>query len=164
MNEVTDNTTQVAAPCKYALLGRVILALVFPPLAVFDRGCLAVTLVYIMTVIGFVTGIALFVTTWGFAFFTGWIPAALVALLFCCKSESVDTDKGEEAVQIGTTDIFSLLIRYLLCLIFPPISVIDKGCGSVIAVFFFTLFGWLPGVILAFLITLKSRNYYRIKK
>lgn len=55
-------------------------------------------------------------------------------------------------VKITGKDLFILIIRYLLCLLFPPLAVIDKGCGSVCLVFLFTLFGWLPGTILAFLL------------
>ncbi len=49
------------------------------------------------------------------------------------------------------------LIRVLLSIIFPPLAVIDKGCGSVLIVFILTLCGWIPGVIGA-LIILNKRN------
>lgn len=39
------------------------------------------------------------------------------------------------------------LIRVILSIIFPPLAVIDKGCGSVLIVFILTLCGWIPGVI-----------------
>lgn len=45
--------------------------------------------------------------------------------------------------------------RVLLCIIFPPIAVIDKGCGSVLIVFLLTLCGWVPGVIGALVINKK---------
>lgn len=64
-------------------------------------------------------------------------------------------------VKITANDFFILLIRYLLCLIFPPLAVFDKGCGIILLVLLFTLFGWLPGTILAFLICLKDKNYYK---
>lgn len=64
-------------------------------------------------------------------------------------------------VNVTGGDIFVLLFRYLLCLIFPPLAVFDKGCGTMLLVLLFTLFGWLPGTILAFLICIKDRNYYR---
>ena len=38
-------------------------------------------------------------------------------------------------------------IRVILSIIFPPLAVIDKGCGSVLIVFILTLCGWIPGVI-----------------
>ncbi len=45
--------------------------------------------------------------------------------------------------------------RVLLCIIFPPLAVIDKGCGSFIIVFILTLIGWVPGVIAALVINNK---------
>lgn len=48
------------------------------------------------------------------------------------------------------------LIRVLLSIIFPPLAVIDKGCGSVLIVFILTLCGWIPGVIGALIILNKS--------
>ncbi len=43
-------------------------------------------------------------------------------------------------------------IRVLLAILFPPLAVIDKGCGSVLIVFLLTLAGWVPGVIAALVI------------
>ena len=42
--------------------------------------------------------------------------------------------------------------RVLLCLIFPPLAVLDKGCGSLLLVIILTLIGWVPGVIAALII------------
>jgi len=42
--------------------------------------------------------------------------------------------------------------RVLFAIIFPPFSVIDKGCGSFIIIFLLTLCGWIPGVIGALII------------
>lgn len=42
--------------------------------------------------------------------------------------------------------------RVLLSILFPPLAVLDKGCGSVIIVFLLTLCGWVPGVIAALVI------------
>ncbi len=44
------------------------------------------------------------------------------------------------------------LLRALLCIIFPPLAVVDKGCGSVLITFLLTLCGWVPGVIAALII------------
>lgn len=44
------------------------------------------------------------------------------------------------------------LIRVLLCILFPPLAVLDKGCGSVLITFLLTLCGWVPGVIAALVI------------
>ncbi|HSI83770.1 MAG: YqaE/Pmp3 family membrane protein [Candidatus Methylacidiphilales bacterium] len=49
-------------------------------------------------------------------------------------------------------------IRAILCVIFPPLAVIDKGCGSVILVFALTLIAWVPGVIGALIICLDDEN------
>ena len=42
--------------------------------------------------------------------------------------------------------------RVLLSILFPPLAVFDKGCGSVIIVFILTCLGWIPGVIAALII------------
>ncbi|MDG1040583.1 MAG: YqaE/Pmp3 family membrane protein [Polaribacter sp.] len=42
--------------------------------------------------------------------------------------------------------------RVLLAIIFPPLAVIGKGCGSFIIIFLLTLCGWIPGVIGALVI------------
>lgn len=48
------------------------------------------------------------------------------------------------------------LLRVILAILFPPLSIIDKGCGSVIIVFILTLAGWIPGVLAALIILNKS--------
>ena len=40
-------------------------------------------------------------------------------------------------------------LRVLLCLLFPPLAVCDKGCGAFTITFILTLCGWVPGVIAA---------------
>ncbi len=45
--------------------------------------------------------------------------------------------------------------RVLLCLIFPPLAVLDKGCGSIVIVTLLTCCGWVPGVIEALVINNK---------
>ncbi|MDT0643637.1 YqaE/Pmp3 family membrane protein [Zunongwangia sp. F363] len=42
--------------------------------------------------------------------------------------------------------------RVILSVLFPPLAVVDKGCGSIIIVFILTLLGWIPGVIAALII------------
>ena len=42
--------------------------------------------------------------------------------------------------------------RVLLSILFPPLSVIDKGCGSILIVFLLWICGWIPGVIAALII------------
>ena len=48
------------------------------------------------------------------------------------------------------------LIRVILAILFPPLAVIDRGCGSVVIVFLLTLCGWVPGVIGALVILNKE--------
>jgi len=48
-------------------------------------------------------------------------------------------------------------LRVLLCIFFPPLAVIDQGCGSVIITFLLTLCGWVPGTIAALIILNKSK-------
>ncbi|MDT0689426.1 YqaE/Pmp3 family membrane protein [Salegentibacter sp. F188] len=42
--------------------------------------------------------------------------------------------------------------RAILSVLFPPLAVYDKGCGSIIIVLILTLLGWIPGVIAALII------------
>ena len=49
-------------------------------------------------------------------------------------------------------------IRVLFAIIFPPLSVIDKGCGSFIIIFLLTLCGWIPGIIGALVILNNPKN------
>jgi uncharacterized membrane protein YqaE (UPF0057 family) len=48
------------------------------------------------------------------------------------------------------------IFRVILAIIFPPLAVIGKGCGSVIIVLLLTLCGWVPGVIAALVILNKN--------
>ena len=48
------------------------------------------------------------------------------------------------------------LLRVLLAIFFPPLAVIDRGCGSILIVFLLTLCGWVPGVIAALVILNKN--------
>ncbi len=43
-------------------------------------------------------------------------------------------------------------LRVILAIVFPPLAVIDQGCGSVLIVLLLTLAGWIPGVIAALII------------
>ncbi len=49
-------------------------------------------------------------------------------------------------------------LRVLFCVVFPPLAVIDKGCGSIIIVFILTCLGWIPGVIAALIINNNPNN------
>ena len=47
--------------------------------------------------------------------------------------------------------------RAILCILLPPLSVLDRGCGSVLIVAVLTLVGWIPGVIAALIICNKPK-------
>jgi uncharacterized membrane protein YqaE (UPF0057 family) len=42
--------------------------------------------------------------------------------------------------------------RVVLAIVFPPLSVIDRGCGSFFIILILTICGWIPGVIGALII------------
>jgi uncharacterized membrane protein YqaE (UPF0057 family) len=44
------------------------------------------------------------------------------------------------------------ITRTLICILFPPLAVIDKGLGNIIIVTALTICGWVPGVIAAWLV------------
>jgi uncharacterized membrane protein YqaE (UPF0057 family) len=46
--------------------------------------------------------------------------------------------------------------RVILCIVFPPLAVLDYGCGSVLLVTLLTLAGWVPGAIAALLIVSRA--------
>ena len=48
-------------------------------------------------------------------------------------------------------------LRVLLAILFPPLAVADRGCGSFTIVFILTLLGWVPGVIAALIILNKPQ-------
>ena len=47
-------------------------------------------------------------------------------------------------------------LRALICVILPPLAVIDKGFGSIFLVTVLWLFGYVPGVIAALVIVNKD--------
>lgn len=49
-------------------------------------------------------------------------------------------------------------LRALLCLVFPPLAVIDKGCGTTLITLALTICGWVPGVIAAILFCTRDKN------
>ena len=53
------------------------------------------------------------------------------------------------------------VFRVILSIIFPPLAVLDKGCGSVLIVLLLTLAGWIPGVIGALVILNKDTQMPR---
>jgi uncharacterized membrane protein YqaE (UPF0057 family) len=51
------------------------------------------------------------------------------------------------------------LLRSILCVLFPPLSVIDKGCGPILIVFLLTLCAWVPGVLAAVFFNTRAVEY-----
>lgn len=49
-------------------------------------------------------------------------------------------------------------MRALLCILFPPLAVIDRGCGTVIIVTALTIAGWVPGAIAALLLNFMANQ------
>jgi len=50
------------------------------------------------------------------------------------------------------------ILRVILSIIFPPLAVFDKGCGSILIVLILTFLGWIPGVIAALIILNKDAS------
>ena len=42
-----------------------------------------------------------------------------------------------------------IILKILLCIIFPPLAVYDKGIGPILITLVLTFLGWIPGVIAA---------------
>jgi len=49
------------------------------------------------------------------------------------------------------------LFRAIFCIIFPPLAVLDKGCGSILITTLLTICCWVPGVIAALIIVNADR-------
>lgn len=50
-------------------------------------------------------------------------------------------------------------LRAILCIIFPPLAVVDRGCGTVLIVFALTLAGWVPGAIAALVLNFMAQDH-----
>jgi uncharacterized membrane protein YqaE (UPF0057 family) len=53
------------------------------------------------------------------------------------------------------------LLRAIFCIIFPPLAVLDRGCGTILIVTLLTLAGWVPGVIAALLLNYEVMQHRR---
>lgn len=51
--------------------------------------------------------------------------------------------------------------RAIVCILLPPLAVIDRGCGTVLIVLILTIIGWVPGVIAALLLNYQAANMPR---
>jgi uncharacterized membrane protein YqaE (UPF0057 family) len=59
-------------------------------------------------------------------------------------------------VKFVSKEIKMSLLRALMCIVFPPLAVVDRGCGTVLIVFALTLAGWVPGAIAALLLNYQA--------
>jgi uncharacterized membrane protein YqaE (UPF0057 family) len=50
------------------------------------------------------------------------------------------------------------LLRAILCIVFPPLAVLDRGCGTILIVTLLTLAGWVPGAIAALILNYQAAN------
>lgn len=48
--------------------------------------------------------------------------------------------------------------RAVLCIIFPPLAVLDRGCGTVLIVTALSLVGWVPGVFAALYLNTEAQK------
>jgi uncharacterized membrane protein YqaE (UPF0057 family) len=48
--------------------------------------------------------------------------------------------------------------RAILCIVFPPLAVLDRGCGTVLIVFALTIAGWVPGAVAALILNYVAEN------
>lgn len=49
------------------------------------------------------------------------------------------------------------VFRVILAIIFPPLAVYDRGCGSILIVLILTCLAWIPGVLGALIILNKNQ-------
>jgi uncharacterized membrane protein YqaE (UPF0057 family) len=70
------------------------------------------------------------------------------AYLFPLLSKAALTLK--EKKQVG-------ILRAIVCILLPPLAVLDKGCGSILIVLALTLLGWIPGIIAALIICTRKQ-------
>lgn len=48
--------------------------------------------------------------------------------------------------------------RALLCILFPPLAVLDRGLGTVLIVLLLTIAGWVPGALAALVLNYQATN------
>jgi uncharacterized membrane protein YqaE (UPF0057 family) len=53
--------------------------------------------------------------------------------------------------------------RAILCIIFPPLAVLDRGCGTILLVTALTLAGWIPGALAALFFNMQADNHRKRK-
>lgn len=50
------------------------------------------------------------------------------------------------------------VLRVIVCIVLPPLAVLDKGCGSILLVTLLTLAGWIPGILAALIICTREKD------
>lgn len=55
-------------------------------------------------------------------------------------------------------------LRAILCIVFPPLAVFDRGCGTVLIVFALTLAGWVPGAVAALVLNFIATDNEKYKR
>lgn len=50
-----------------------------------------------------------------------------------------------------------IMFQLIMSFVFPPLAVLERGCGVVLLVSLLTVMGWFPGVLVALLMTLADR-------
>ena len=48
--------------------------------------------------------------------------------------------------------------RVFLCIVFPPLAVLDKGCGAIVLVSILTVMGWIPGILAAIVFCMQEKS------
>jgi uncharacterized membrane protein YqaE (UPF0057 family) len=56
------------------------------------------------------------------------------------------------------------LMRAVICIIFPPLAVLDRGCGTILLVTALTIAGWVPGAIAALLLNYQAVEARRTRR
>lgn len=51
--------------------------------------------------------------------------------------------------------------RALLCILLPPLAVVDRGCGTILIVLALTVAGWVPGALAALFLNYVAANERR---
>ena len=54
--------------------------------------------------------------------------------------------------------------KIILCIIFPPLAVLDRGCQAIVVTTLLTVLGWIPGVIAAILYNNKPQQVVIIQQ
>lgn len=66
-------------------------------------------------------------------------------------------DGREEQIEKRKEKVMTVW-QVILAIIFPPLAVINRGCGSFLITLLLTAAGWVPGVIAALVILNKNEK------